>query len=187
MAKREVFTLKEVERDIVYSMKHAPEMSESSYKRMLVPCAILGGILGVFSVFQPKIGLIVLLVFVLAFILSCVLGGLKKRHRIKSVRMEDYQLEVVPLSHKEEEHYRQRRGGARVRRSKQIDNYTLHFENGKSLRLPKDNYCWSRERPMSDHALYQCVYRGSECILVTHKESGRIVMAYPAEYFEYKG
>lgn len=186
MTKREVFTLKEVEYDISYSLKNAPERSESSYKKLLIPCGVLGVLLAILSIFQPKIGLIGLLILAIVAIVSVIFELLFSKHRVKSVSIDDYEIDTAILSYAEEEHYKQIRAGVNIRHSRKINNYTLHFENGKSFRLPKDNYAWSKERSMSDFAIFHSSHRGDLFIVAVKKDSFEIAMAYPAEFFEYK-
>ena len=95
-------------------------------------------------------------------------------------------MEIAKLSHKEEEHYKQRGPRSGVPDSKQVDNYTLYFENKQSFCLPKDNYLWSEERPMSDFAIFQVAQRGEEFYLAINTITGNIDMIYPLEFFEYK-
>ena len=64
--------------------------------------------------------------------------------------------------------------------------FIAYFENGKKWNIPRDNYTWSRECPMSDRAIYQTTVSRDLFWTVTNKATGEIVMAYPAKYFEYK-
>ena len=68
----------------------------------------------------------------------------------------------------------------------EVRAYIMRFENGKSWNIPKDNYTWSGEHPMSDRTLYQSTHPRDLFLTVTKKDTGEIVMAYPTEYFEYK-
>ena len=70
-------------------------------------------------------------------------------------------------------------------RRKEITNSFLHFENGKSWCIPKENYPWSKEI-MSDSAILQSANQGDRFIVVMAKESGEILMGYHTDFFEYK-
>ena len=63
--------------------------------------------------------------------------------------------------------------------------YRLHFENGKSLQIPRLNFTWSEEQSMSDASLYNEAHRGDGFYLAVHKETGKIAMAYPKNRFRY--
>ena len=62
----------------------------------------------------------------------------------------------------------------------------MFFDNGKTWNIPKNNYAWSGEFPMSDDFIYKNTHFGDIFWTVTEKNTGKIVVAYPAEYFEYK-
>ena len=186
MPKKEIVTLKEIERDIIHSLKKAPEISESTYKKWAIPFGILGGVFGILTLIQPKIGMTGLLILLMVGIVGIVIETVLFRYKIKSVCIEDYKIESAVLSHVEEEHYKVKGAGVKTRHSRLASVYTLHFENGRSLRLPKDNYSWSQERLMSDFAIYQSSHRGDPFIIVVKKDSEEIVMAYPTDFFEYK-
>ena len=64
--------------------------------------------------------------------------------------------------------------------------YRLHFENGKSLQIPRLNFTWSEEQSISDAALYNEAHRGDGFYLAVHKETGKIAMAYPKSRFVYQ-
>ena len=190
MAKKEIFTIKEVERDVANSFRYAPEMTEESYQKWMIPCAVLGILLAIASYFYPAMILRVMGVLIGVAIVSVVVHVLRTRHKMRTVCMDDYRIETGTFSHKAHEQYWQKNFGSRRIRwcghNRQVDIYTLYFENGKSFCLPRDNYAWSREYPMTDFAIYESARRGEEFYLVIHKSSEGIAMVYPREFFEYK-
>lgn len=186
MPKKEIVTLKEVEHDIKNSIKTAQEIPESSYRKWAIPCGILGVLMAILTVFHPKIALLGLFTIIIVAVVGSIIEIEVRKHKRKSFCIDDYEVAIATLSHTEEEHYKQTGGGVRVRHSKQVNNYILWFENEKIWRVPKNNYTWSKEREMSDCAIYQSSHRGDSFIVVITKVSCDIVMAYNTEFFEYK-
>lgn len=68
-----------------------------------------------------------------------------------------------------------------------VSIYSIQFENGKVLRLPQENFLWSKEYPLSDFGLYEVTQPGDRFTVVEEKKTGNIVLAYPNEYFQYTG
>ena len=111
-----------------------------------------------------------------------IISRFRLRHGIKKVSIDDYEVTEAVVSHTKEEEFVVRY----YKHSETILVYTIYFENGKKWDIPKDNYLWSVERPMSDFAIFQTAHRGDLFTVVSRKENGEIVMAYDTEFFEYK-
>ena len=186
MPKKEIVTLKEIERDIKNSLKMGKEMSRSSYLKGAIPCAVLGVILGIISIFQPQIivNVFLLLIAVVVGVIA-VVGAIievsTRKHKRNSVRMDDYDVSFASLSHTEEEHYIE----TSHHYSRQVNIYTLEFEDGREWIIPKVNYTWSQEFTMSDFTISLSSHPGDSFIVVARKDTRDIVMAYQAEFFEY--
>ena len=183
MAKKEIITLTQIEQDIIHSLKEPQEMSKSTYKKWRIPCAIIGGLLVVVSIFYPTIGVYSLLILLVAGCAGGAIEYLLLRRKRKNVCIVDYDVTTEVLSNKVEESYSAPAG---KHRSRTVTNYTLFFENGEGWRIPQDNYLWSEERPMSDFYIYQNSHRGDAFIVVIKKDTGKIAMAYDTEFFKYK-
>lgn len=185
MANKQILTKTEIEKDIINALKNPPNMSEASYKKTTIPAIIIAVLLVVIEFIYPIFILWVLIALVVFLIGSAIFNHFRLKNRIKRVSINDYYITKEVVHSISEEHYRAERGGKR-RRTEQINNYTVRFENGKSWRIPKDNYLWSVERPMSDCAIFRSTHREDVFIVVTKKDTNEIVMAYHTDFFEYK-
>lgn len=183
MAKKEIVTLEDIEQDISNSLKEYKEMSGSTHKKLAIPASILGAILGIVSVFYLKLPLYLLIVISIAIPVSITVEYLLNRKKRKNFRIDDYEITTEVLAHKIEDTYT-----VTYRRyhHETVRIFTLYFENGKSWRIPEDNYLWCEERPMSEFAVYQSSHRGNVFIVAVKKDTGEIAMAYNTEFFEYK-
>ena len=190
MRKREKITQNELTDDLITAVKHPPSRSKKSYTKSYIkstviysPFALLAGMA---SYLWPWTGAFLLVLLAVAMAVGVFLSFLARRrteHTVRSVRAEDYRVESVVVSGRNEESYFDRYRG---RHGEWVSVYTLHFDNGKSLRLPKNNFSWSKEYPMSDTAVYHCVKEGSPFYLVCRKDTGEAVLGYPKDYFVYE-
>lgn len=183
MSKKEMITRAEIEQDIINALKLPPKTAEASYKRMTIPCAIVACLLVIVEFLYPKFIFFVLLALIPILFIFSAIRHFRLRHKIEKVCMDDYDIITDVLSDKSEESYVVR---GHKWHSQRVNNYTLRFENNESWRVPKDNYLWSEERPMSDFAIYQSSHRGDLFIVVIKRDTGKIAMAYHADGFEYK-
>ena len=147
------------------------------------PILLLGGT-AITMIMDRRLALVMLATAPLIFIVVYLaIGYFYQKNRTKNLSIDDYEIKNVVISHIKEETYT-------IRKRNAIDKtmcvYIMYFENGKSWNIPKDNYLWSGECPMSDRTLYQTTHRGDVFWVVTKKDTCEIVVAYPTEYFEYK-
>lgn len=182
-AEKETVSPTQIQQDIIHSLQNPPNMSEASYKKWTIPFLLPACLLGVAAFLYPKLLFYGLLVLIPALLLLCTVNHFRIQYKVKKVSINDYDVTTDVLSHSSEERYVAK--GHR-HHGKVITNYTLHFENGADWRIPKDNYLWSTERPMSDAAIFQSSHRGDGFIVVTKKDTGKIAMAYHTDFFEYK-
>jgi len=185
VSKKEIFTNNEIEKDIINALKMPADESEASYKKWSIPCAIFGCLIGVGGIFYPTILIWVLLALIPLLGAGAIAYRIFLNRRIKKVSVEDHEIKTAVVSHTNEDSYVVRRGGHYSRRET-IHVFTIYFEDGKRWDIPKDNYLWSVERPMSDLAIFHAAHRGDVFIVVSRKDDGEIVMAYDTEFFEYK-
>lgn len=188
MDKKQIFTGDEIEKDIITALKNPSGSPEASYEKSKVPQQIVGLVGGVALVvlmlIRPMVvlwTLLALLAFAIGFL---IFAFVQHTIRIKKVSVSDYHISTETVHSIDEEHYYIK--GGKYRRGINVNNYVIRFENGKEWRIPKDNYLWSVERPMSDFAIYQCTHRGDTMIAVTKIDTDKIVMAYHTDFFEYK-
>ena len=112
-----------------------------------------------------------------------IFQNIRRKNRIKNVTINDYTITTEIVDSTSEEHFLVRNGKYS---SRQIDNYTIRFENKKTWRIPNENHLWSERYRMSDHAVFTSTHRGDTMIVVTKKLTDTVVMAYNTEIFEYK-
>ena len=185
MAKKEKFTSAEIEKDIITALKNPSGESEESFEKTKVPGTILGIVLGVLLLIRPMIAFWALLAALIVTIGFIIFTLVRRWVQIKKVSIRDYHVstEIVHSIDEEHYHYHQKRG--KFCRKIPVDNYVIRFENGKEWRIPKDNYLWSAERPMSDFAIHQSTHRGDTMTVVTKADTDNVVMAYHTDFFEY--
>jgi hypothetical protein len=126
--------------------------------------------------------------WLLAAALVCAVGEIIFRrvwlkNQIKNIRLSDYEISTETVSHTYEESYVVNKGRGL---NEAVYNSTLYFESGKLWKIPKKNYLWSEERPMSGFAVCRSAHRGDLFTAVTQKDTGEIVVAYHNDFFEYK-
>ena len=189
MAKKEKFTSAEIEKDIITALKNPSGEPEGSFEKSKIPTRILGIVLcvayAVLMLIRPTVVLLTLLVSLLLAIGFSLFKLVKRQIQIKKVSIRDYHVstEIVHSIDEEHYHYHQKRG--KFSRKIPVNNYVIRFENGKEWRIPKDNYLWSTERPMSDFAIHQSTHRGDTMTVVTKADTDNVVMAYHTDFFEY--
>lgn len=186
---KETFTKFNIAEDLRHTVGTDQKMTKSAYTKITV-CAVAVGLpAGILSVFYPVEALLCMMVLFVSLLAIVPAYYIWKQHKKKSVSMDDYKIVEGVLSHKEEETHKETRGRPHkhfIQRTVTVTVYLLHFEDGRSLQLPGDNFVWSEEQSMSDAALYNEAHRGDGFYLVVHKETGKIAMAYPKERFLYR-
>ena len=187
MAKKQILTNTEIEKDIISALKHPPRESEASNKRWTIPCIIIAILLVVIEFIYPMLIFWLLLALIVWGVGCGIFYSLRIKNQIKNITISDYDITAEIVHSIDEEHYKAHRGGsARYQRKVQINNYIIRFENGKIWRVPKELYCWNERLRMHDVDIHNSTHRGDTMLVVTRKSSGDIVVAYNAEFFEYK-
>jgi len=187
MAKKQMVTNVEIEKDIVDAIKNPPKESERSYKRFTIPAIIIAILLVAIEFVYPIFILWFLLALIVFLICSAIFNHLRLKNQIKNVTINDYIITTEVVHSTAEEHYKAETGGSiRHRRTEQINNYIVRFESGKSWRIPKELYRWNERLRMQDRGIYHTTHRGDTLIVVTKKDKGEIVIAYHTDIFEYK-
>lgn len=189
MERKQILTNDNIKTDIKNIIKRPAQLSRAEYwksrKGLLVFDILL--ILGMLA-FQAhyKFVLLIGLIFITAYL---IVDYFSNKNRMKKVSIDDYEIKKEAVSYIKEESYRTDHKihiSPTVRKIHTAHVYIMHFENGKTWNMPKSNYKWSGECPMSDIMIYQTTHRGDLFWTVIEKATDKIVMAYPAEYFEYK-
>ena len=187
MANKHFLTNTEIEKDIITALKNPLKESEASNRKYTIVAIIIAILLIVIEFIYP----IFILYFFLALIpfiaLYSIFEHVRLKNRVKNITINNYDITVETVHSITEEHYRAETGGStRHRRTEQVDNYIVRFENGKDWRIPKELYNWDERLRRQDLGVYNTTHRGDTMIVVTEKNTGKIVVAYSAEYFEYK-
>ncbi len=186
---KETFTKSNIEEDLRLSAGSVEKMNKSTYTKITV-CAVAVGLpAGILSVFYPAEALLCMLVLALPLLAIVPAYYFWKQHKKKAVSIDDYEIVEGVLSHKEEEVHKEVRNPHRrryIHRTVTVTVYLLHFEDGRSLQIPGDNFVWSEEQSMSDAGLYNDVHRGDGFYLTVHKKTGKIAAVYPKNRFLYR-
>jgi hypothetical protein len=188
MAKKQILTNNNIETDIKNILKRPANLSRIEHHKSMVPIWVNSVlVLIAMLVFQNYYKLVLLLDIIFIAIYLTV-EYFRKKSRIKNVSIDDYEIKKVAASFVKEEVYSTAAGSYSYikRKLKTVYVHIMYFENGKSWNIPKDNYLWSKECPMSDRTLHQITHSGDVFWVVTKKDTGEVVVAYPSEYFEYK-
>lgn len=187
MAKKQILTNEEIEKDIISAIKNPPSSSEASYKGFTIPCIIIALFLIVIEYIYPEFILWLLLALIVFLVVGSIFHHFRLKSKIKNVRINDYDITEEIVHSTDEEHYKAEAGGSiRHRRTKPVDNYIIRFKSGKVWRIPKELYCWNERRRMHDVGIFNSTHRGDTMIVITTKKSKEIVVAYNTEIFEYK-
>ena len=187
MAKKQIITNDNILSDIKNILRHPANLSCDEHHRSKIPYFVFLAVsLVAMLIFQNhyKFILAISLAFIVAYL---AIDYILKRKSAKKVSLDDYEINKEVVSYVNEETYITDHSLSRMReKMSEIRVFIVYFESGKKWNIPKDNYAWSAECPMSDRAIYQTTSQGSLFWTVTKKDTGEIVMAYPTEYFEYK-
>jgi len=189
MARKQTLTNDNILTDIKNILKHPATPSHAEHKKanlhLLIFSAVLLVAMVIFQNYYKSL-LTLGLIYIAAYL---VVDFFIVKNRVNNVSIDDYVINEELVSHIKEEIYstdNKIHFSTTVRNIHTAHVYIMYFENGKSWNIPKDNYMWSGEHPMSDHTIYQSVRPHDPFLIVTKKDTGEIVMAYPAEYFAYK-
>lgn len=183
---KETVTLAAVKADIAVFLKHRPEMTAAKYLAATLPCFAVAATLFVLAFVFPAQALLFWLGLLGFILLYGAVFLLWERRRLKNIRSEDYAVTRAVLSSKEGENYKQMRGRHFLSRRTAV-RYLLHFEGGATWDIPDKLYPWSTENRTGSYFIYENAHRGAAYILVTEKKTGRVAVAYPEEFFTYKG
>ena len=186
MAKKQILTDDNIERDVKNILENPANLSRFEYRRSIVPVCVFSALLLVaMLVFQKyyKLVLLVALVFIIAYL---AVDHIRLKNSIKRVSLDDYEVSEEVVLNVIEDTYSTNNRSYVNKKLSEVRAYIMYFESGKSWNIPKDNYTWSVEFPMSDKALYQLAKQGAIFIVVTKKDTGDVVVSYPSKYFEYK-
>lgn len=187
MAGKQPLTNDNILSDIKNILRHPANLSHAEHRKSLIPINIFTVVLlAAMLIFQDyyKLILAISLVFIVAYL---AIGYLRKRTSAEKVSLDGYEIKKEVVSYVNEEVYITDHSVSRIReKMSEMRVFIMYFESGKKWNIPKDNYAWSAECPMSDRMIYQTTSQGNLFWTVTNKDTGEIVVAYPAEYFEYK-
>ncbi len=189
MARKQLLTNDNILTDVKNILKRPATLSHDEHKKANFPLLVFSAIMLVaIALFQNYYKLILIfgLIFIVAYL---IVDSFRKKNKINNVSIDDYEIKGEPVSHINEEIYstdHKIHVNSTVKKIHTAHVYIMYFENGKKWNIPKDNYMWSGEHPMSDRTIYQSTRPLDLFWTVTKKDTGEIVMAYPSEYFEYK-
>ena len=187
MTRKQCLTNDNILADIKNILKHPASLSYAEHHRSKAPYFVFLAVsLAAMLIFQDyyKLILAISLIFIVAYL---AIDYVLKRKSAGKVSLDDYEIKREVASHVNEETYVTDHSVSRMReKMSEVRVFIVYFESGKKWNIPKDNYTWSTECPMSDRTIYQTTSQGSLFWTVTKKDTGEVVMAYPTEYFEYK-
>ena len=182
MPKKQEFTDREIEKDIITALKYPPRDSNDSNTKARIVAILIACLLLVMVIINHTFMIWVLILFMPGVIAYIIARQLILKSRINKVSILDYRVSEEVVNNTAKETYVIRHNHV----SERITNYDINFENGKTWRIPQENHLWSERHRMSDHAVFQSTHRGDTMIVVTKKLTDTVVMAYNTEIFEYK-
>ena len=182
MRTKEIITAKQIELDVINSYKQKEDMPEVAHKKIIIPSAIAGCILGFIGVLFPWTAMWCISAIVIGVVIYFIVSSLLFHRKKSRFCIDDYQVKTIKLLYNTQERYIDRSG----RSHRTVNIYVLHFEDGRAWTVPNKNYRWSKEMSMSENAILQSSNVGDDFVAVAEKATGNIVVAYNTKFFEYK-
>ena len=178
-----MLTNTEIEQYIVDAIKYPPEESESSYRKAFIPVIIvIVAYVAVGLIYPPSV-FWMLLAAVLILIGGCIFSIIRSRNRIKNVSINDYDVTQEVVYSVDENQFQVQSGKYSTRT---VRNYIIRFESGRLWYIPQRLYRWSERLWMTDVEVHGKTRRGDTLLVVAKKDTGKIIVAYNTEWFEYK-
>ena len=187
MTQKQIVTDREIAKDIANAIRYPAEMTEASYDGWKPIAAVIAGVAVVLTLVKPMLYVQIMLGSMAVVIVWLIARHLYLRHKARRISLEDYEITVEILHSKDHERYFMRGYGRYGHGGKTVYNYTWRFENGQSWRLPQKIYLWSDLYSLASARVHEMIHRGDSILVVTKKESGDVMAAYPTEIFEYRG
>ena len=189
MAKKQILTNENIRNDIKNALKHPATLSHAEHRKSMFPLLVFSAIMLIAIVLFQNYYKVVLGIGVAFIVVYLVVDYFRKQKSINNVSIENYEIKAECVSFVKEEIYSTDHKihlSPTVKKIHTAQIYIMFFDNGKTWNIPKNNYAWSGEFPMSDDFIYKNTHFGDIFWTVTEKNTGKIVVAYPTEYFEYK-
>ena len=185
MTEKQILTDREIVKDIANSIRYPAEMTKDSYRRQTPVAIVIAMIAFVVELIKPRLILWTLLGVFVCLIAWAVARYFGLKYKARQVSIDGYEITVQTLHSKDCERYVMR-GSGRYGRVKTVYNYTWRFENGQSWRLPQRIYLWSDLYSLAHARVHESIHRGDSMLVVTKKDGGDVMVAYPTEIFEYR-
>ena len=189
MAKKQILTNENIKIDIKNALKHPATLSHAEHRKSIFPIIVFSAIMLIAIVLFQNYYKVVLGVGLAFIVVYLIIDHFLKQKSINNVSIENYEIKAECVSCVKEEIYSTDHKihlSPTVKKIHTAQVYIMFFDNGKVWNIPKNNYIWSGEYPMSDDFIYKNTHFGDIFWTVTEKQTGKIVVAYSAEYFEYK-
>ena len=189
MAKKQILTNENIRNDIKNALKHPATLSHAEHRKSMFPLFVFSAIMLIAIVLFQNYYKVVLGIGLGFIVVYFVVDYFRKQKSINNVSIENYEIKAECVSFVKEEIYSTDHKihlSPTVKKIHTAQIYIMFFDNGKTWNIPKNNYAWSGEFPMSDDFIYKNTHFGDIFWTVTEKNTGKIVVAYPTEYFEYK-
>ena len=158
MENKHFLTNTEIEKDIITALKNPPKESETSNHKSAIVVIVIAILLIVIEFIYP----IFILYFFLALIpfiaLYSIFEHVRLKNRVKNITINNYDITMETVHSITEEHSRRETGGSiRHRRTEQVNNYIVRFENGKIAKVPLTSYETKTNRKKLANAFYEKV------------------------------
>ena len=189
MAKKQILTDEAIRNDIKNAFKHPANLSHAEHHKSMFPLLVFSTIMLIAIVLFQNYYKVVLGIGLAFIVVYLVVDYFRKQKSINNASIENYEIKAECVSFVKEEIYSTDHKihlSPTVKKIHTAQIYIMFFDNGKTWNIPKNNYEWSGEFPMSDDFIYKNTHFGDIFWTVTEKNTGKIVVAYPTEYFEYK-
>lgn len=186
MKQKQILTDDNIKTDIKNILKHPANLSRIEWRQSRKPLLISSASVLLATIIFQNYYKLVLLVYLMFIVVYLTVEYFRQRNSIKNVDIDDYEIKKEVVSYVKNEIYTTYYSNYISRTLKKVHVYIIYFENGKSWNIPKNNYLWSKECPMSNHTLYETTHSGDVFWVVTKKDAGQIVMTYHTDFFEYK-
>ena len=109
--------------------------------------------------------------------------GISNKLKIKRLSLSDFNFRFETVVDRSEEQYKAPFG---LHKSfVDVHNYFIHFQNAKPWHIPSETYIWCESRHMNGRQIYRSVQTGDRMLVVEDKRTGKTVMGYSLEYFDF--
>ena len=189
MAKKQILTNENIRNDIKNALKHPATLSHAEHRKSMFPLLVFSAIMLIAIVLFQNYYKVVLGIGVAFIVVYLVVDYFRKQKNINNVSIENYEIKAECVSFVKEEIYSTDHKihlSPTVKKIHTAQIYIMFFDNGKTWNIPKNNYAWSGEFPMSDDFIYKNTHFGDIFWTITEKKQVKSLWRIPPSILNIK-